>query len=886
MANFNLVNRIKIVNPSANVDVDYGPYNSLSDAKTAVLEIIREKGKTVGIIESGSVVEYWWKDGIGDGDLVPKTSGGGSGMLNWSGSTENAIGTYISVSGICAQPNLTFDGTTLEVNGNVLPRTTHSGYLGSSIQYWKGAYIENICFMDSAGSNFSCISVDPTDKLRLYSHNDMQFLVNNIHVLSLSSTYVALNKNIIGAIGGLAIGTQGNPISTYNVCDYIEFHDKIAPSSPMADYGRLYMDSSDEKIYFKNSSTTYDLTSTGGGGSVNMSGNTNNGLTTYVDPNTICSEPNLTFDGSALTIVGNISFCNTVARFVQMTSTTTSMANEFTLKGTDLSYYSDDRTPMCGGIVNIIGGQGYNTDDSGIGCACGGNINIVAGAARLDFGEEACGGHVNICGGCARYDTSHTSIIIGGDVNLYGGTSEDNCGCVALHYGTTKVLHTTITGTYTTGVHFASTCVCSPIVCGTTSVCSPIVCATSYLQSSACALVATNLVFTTGSNSCLAWNAASTGVGSSLLICGNQGATATAGGTVTLIGGAGGAVGGNGGNVNICGGNGTGTDGHVNIYSDTDLKLNTHSTGVCVTGSLNASTTMCATTCVCSPIVCATGKLDAGTCVVVGTNIVFDSGGNRYICWGGIATGVGSEINIQGQQGASTSAGGRVTLIGGCGGSTSGVGGHIHICGGGANGTATGGNVYVCGGSAYGGGNVYICTYAGFSTGTVYIHHGTALRFNTTATGTYTTGVHFASTCVCSPIICATGTGYKIMASTGCGCAVDWVATSDYRIKKNIEPITNALSKIECLCGVCYELCEDSTPDMGLIAQDVFCVEPRLVSSGDVPEEYKKYGIEDQMLGLKYDKFAGLFVEAIKELQQQNLCLQLQINALKNQINK
>jgi len=70
---------------------------------------------------------------------------------------------------------------------------------------------------------------------------------------------------------------------------------------------------------------------------------------------------------------------------------------------------------------------------------------------------------------------------------------------------------------------------------------------------------------------------------------------------------------------------------------------------------------------------------------------------------------------------------------------------------------------------------------------------------------------------------------------------------------------------------------------MGLIAQDVVKVEPRLVSYGDPsPEEKEKYGIEDQVMGLKYDKFAGLFVEAIKELKTQNECLQEQINELRN----
>ena len=74
MPTFNLSNEIQIVNPSANVDSHYGTYSSLADAKLGVPVILREKGKTVGIIESGSVIEYWWKSGTTDSDLVVKGS--------------------------------------------------------------------------------------------------------------------------------------------------------------------------------------------------------------------------------------------------------------------------------------------------------------------------------------------------------------------------------------------------------------------------------------------------------------------------------------------------------------------------------------------------------------------------------------------------------------------------------------------------------------------------------------------------------------------------------------------------------------------------------------------------------------------------------------------
>ena len=94
------------------------PWTSISAVNTALLGGaggVRYKGLTVNI--NGS--EYWYKDGIADIDLIEKTTGGGggSGLLNWTGSTANAIGTYISVSGICAQQNLTFSGSTLSVAG-------------------------------------------------------------------------------------------------------------------------------------------------------------------------------------------------------------------------------------------------------------------------------------------------------------------------------------------------------------------------------------------------------------------------------------------------------------------------------------------------------------------------------------------------------------------------------------------------------------------------------------------------------------------------------------------------------------------------------------------------------------------------------------------------
>ena len=73
MANsFDLSVNVRNANPSANIDFYYGTYESKEAACAAVPSAVRMIGKTVGIIENGSVVEYWWKSGIADEDLVLK----------------------------------------------------------------------------------------------------------------------------------------------------------------------------------------------------------------------------------------------------------------------------------------------------------------------------------------------------------------------------------------------------------------------------------------------------------------------------------------------------------------------------------------------------------------------------------------------------------------------------------------------------------------------------------------------------------------------------------------------------------------------------------------------------------------------------------------------
>lgn len=68
-----------ITGASKPIDAKYGPFNSVAEAEAEVTDVLRYQGLTVGIIDQGSVVDYWWRDGILDADLVLKSTGGGGG---------------------------------------------------------------------------------------------------------------------------------------------------------------------------------------------------------------------------------------------------------------------------------------------------------------------------------------------------------------------------------------------------------------------------------------------------------------------------------------------------------------------------------------------------------------------------------------------------------------------------------------------------------------------------------------------------------------------------------------------------------------------------------------------------------------------------------------
>ena len=75
MRPFDLVNKIRVLNPHANIDELYGPYESFQEAISAIPLELRILGRTVGIITNDSIEEYWWKENVSDIGLILKISG-------------------------------------------------------------------------------------------------------------------------------------------------------------------------------------------------------------------------------------------------------------------------------------------------------------------------------------------------------------------------------------------------------------------------------------------------------------------------------------------------------------------------------------------------------------------------------------------------------------------------------------------------------------------------------------------------------------------------------------------------------------------------------------------------------------------------------------------
>jgi hypothetical protein len=86
---------------------------------------------------------------------------------------------------------------------------------------------------------------------------------------------------------------------------------------------------------------------------------------------------------------------------------------------------------------------------------------------------------------------------------------------------------------------------------------------------------------------------------------------------------------------------------------------------------------------------------------------------------------------------------------------------------------------------------------------------------------------------------------------------VDFVASSDRRLKTDIATISNALDIVKGMRGVYFTRIGQSNRSTGVIAQEVEEILPEVVHTGD-----------DGIKSVSYGNVVGLLIEAVKELAE------------------
>tara|TARA_R110000782_G_scaffold185380_3_gene275583 strand:- start:415 stop:816 length:402 start_codon:yes stop_codon:yes gene_type:complete len=106
--------------------------------------------------------------------------------------------------------------------------------------------------------------------------------------------------------------------------------------------------------------------------------------------------------------------------------------------------------------------------------------------------------------------------------------------------------------------------------------------------------------------------------------------------------------------------------------------------------------------------------------------------------------------------------------------------------------------------------------------------------------------------------------------------AYSTTTASDAKLKTNIKTVENALDKVCQLDGVTFDWIRDGKESAGVIAQNVEEVLPRAV------KEVKELNGDDTHKIVDYNQLSALFIEAIKELKDENKELRSMIEDLKS----
>jgi len=291
----------------------------------------------------------------------------------------------------------------------------------------------------------------------------------------------------------------------------------------------------------------------------------------------------------------------------------------------------------------------------------------------------------------------------------------------------------------------------------------------------------------------------------------------------------------------------------LGLYTSTTFAVNGMSGGSVLTNSVGIGVT--------SPV----NSLDTSGAVAIGSY----AGTNQAPAGGAIISGnvgIGTASpsytldcytgTVQANQ-VRSPAGNYLTLVNGAGGS--------QIVLQGTTTAITGGAVYMTGGGVGIG-----TTNPGpmldiWATGSTFQTNG-SLRFYRSDVGSWWkfVGPDTGNTLYLQP----TNTSYGVYITA---TATSWSSASDARLKNIIEPISNALAKVDLLNPVLYSWKTDETnkPHPGLIAQDVLKVQPECVSTNS-----------EGMYGVQYTELIPLAFQAIKELSAENTALKQSLSSL------
>ena len=100
--------------------------------------------------------------------------------------------------------------------------------------------------------------------------------------------------------------------------------------------------------------------------------------------------------------------------------------------------------------------------------------------------------------------------------------------------------------------------------------------------------------------------------------------------------------------------------------------------------------------------------------------------------------------------------------------------------------------------------------------------------------------------------------------------------TSDMRLKHDIAPIPDALSKLLKIRGVTFKWNKDGRPDIGIVAQEVQAVYPEAVKTATIDGQDR--------LVVETGNLVGPLIEAIRELKAQNDDLRTQLDVLRRDV--